>query len=258
MRQNFLPIWAFAITGAIEGTVRNNFPQDLRSWPLLQTFDAEAYELPENYVAIILKDKLSGIPSIGEVKVNFPHAGLPVLPPRVEDIELWQFYLRSKFTLRAEDAAFLIPVKDSGKNDASKDYELFSAEEQMFWNRQISFIVSQYKACLTDKTQQPPVQPATINYNLSGAGARVNINSTDSSINVISTEVSKVFTQVRDAVSQISDPSARTQIELAIGEMEHAHGSSNFLQKYQAFITSAANHMTVLASIIPALTSLLT
>lgn len=75
---------------------------------------------------------------------------------------------------------------------------------------------------------------------------------------MISTEVSKVFAQVREAVSQIPDPNARQEIGRAVDGMEQAHGSSNFLQKYQAFVTSAANHMTLLAPIIPAITGLLT
>ncbi|MDO8768492.1 MAG: hypothetical protein Q7K57_07300 [Burkholderiaceae bacterium] len=258
MRENFTADWAFGIRGAIENIVRSNFPQDLRSWPLLQSFDFEAYSLPENYVLLILKDKLSGIPAGPGVCSAFPHGGLPVLPPKVSDIELWQFYLRIKFSLREEDAPFLVPVKDSGRNDASKDYVLFSAEEQLFWNRQISYVVSRYKSHLQSMTKQSPVQPPNITYNLSGTGARVNINSTDSSVNVISTEVSKVFAQVREAVGLIPDPTARSEIGRAVDEMEQAHGSSNFLQKYQAFITSAANHMTVLAPIIPAVTGLLT
>ena len=258
MREHFTADWAFGIRGAIENIVRSNFPQDLRSWPLLQSFDFEAYALPENYVLLILKDKLSGIPAGPGVCSTFPHAGLPVLPPNISDIELWQFYLRSKFSLREEDAPFLVPVKDSGKNNASKDYELFSAEEQLFWNRQISYVVSRYKAHLQAMTKQSPVQPTNITYNLSGTGARVNINSTDSSVNIISTEVSKVFAQVREAVGLIPDPTARIEIGRAVDEMEQSHGSSNFLQKYQAFITSAANHMTVLAPIIPAVTGLLT
>ncbi|CAG0974391.1 hypothetical protein MTYP_01409 [Methylophilaceae bacterium] len=212
----------------------------------------------KTYVVLILKDKLSGIPAGPGICSPFPHAGLPELPPKVSDIELWQFYLRSKFSLREEDAPFLIPIKDSGKNNASKDYELFSAEEQLFWNRQISYVVSRYKSHLQAMTKQSPVQPTNITYNVSGSGARVNINSTDSSVNIISTEVSKVFAQVREAVDRIPDPAQRGEIERTVNEMEQAHGSSGFLQKYQAFIASAANHMTILAPVIPAVTGLLT
>lgn len=106
-------------------------------------------------------------------------------------------------------------------------------------------------------TKQSPVQPSSTTYILSGSGARVNINSSDSSVNVSSTEVSQVFAQARDAVSKITDLVARQEIGRAVDEMEQAYGSSNFLQKYQEFITSAANHMTLLAPIIQSITMLL-
>lgn len=258
MREHFTADWAFGIRGAIENIVRSNYPQDLRSWPLLQTFDFEAYTLPENYVVLVLKDRLSGIPAGPGICSPFPHAGFPALPPKVSDIELWQFYLRSHFSLREEDVPFLIPVKDSGKNDALKDYELFSAEEQLFWNHQISYVVSRYKSHLQSMIKQSPVQPTNITYNVSGTGARVNINSTDSSVNIVSTEVSKVFDQVREVVALIPDPSQRSEVERAVNEMEQAYGSGSFVQKYQAFITSAANHMAILAPAISAVTDLLT
>ncbi len=258
MRNYFTADWAFGITGAIENIVRTNFPNDLRLWPLLQAFDFEAYILPNDYVAIIIKDKLSGIPAGPSVCSVFPYTDHPTLPPRVSDIELWQFYLKSKFSLREEDAPFLIPIRDSGKHGAQEDYKLFSVEEQLFWNRQINYVVSSYKNHLQAMNKQSPVQPPNITYNVSGSNTRVNINSTDSSVNIISTEVSEVFTQLREAVSQIPDSTARGEIEQAVNEMEQAHGSSNFLPKYQAFITSAANHMTILAPLIPAVTGLLT
>lgn len=112
-----------------------------------------------------------------------------------------------------------------------------------------------------DWAKPSPVQPANITYNYNvvvGTGARMNNNSTDSSVNVISIEVTEVFSQVRKAVSKIPDPTARSEIERAVDEMEKAHGTSNFKQKYNEFITSAANHMTVLSPIIGAVTGLLT
>jgi DNA-directed RNA polymerase specialized sigma subunit len=68
-----------------------------------------------------------------------------------------------------------------------------------------------------------------------------------------------VFDQAREFVSQIPDPNARQEIGRALEQMQQAqaHSSSSFLQKYQAFVTSAANHMTLLAPIIPAITGLL-
>jgi hypothetical protein len=258
MREHFIADWAFGIRGAIENVVRSNFLQDLRTWPLLVAFNFEAFILPENYVLIILKDKLSGIPVGSGACPNFPFKNHPAIPPKIDEIELWQNYLRRTFSLAEVDAPFLVPIKDSGKNDASQDYNLFSAEEQMFWNHQISYVISQHKSHIKAMTKQSPVQPASITYNVSGTGARININSADSSVNTVSTGVYEVFTQLREAADQVIDPIAKGQIQISVTEMEQAHGSSGFLQKYQAFITAAADHISIFGPFIPALTDLLT
>ncbi|AEC21013.1 putative pANL2 [Pusillimonas sp. T7-7] len=208
-------------------------------------------------MVLILKDKLSGIITGPGNCTAFPYTDIPTLPPRVSDIELWQFYLRKKFVLREEDFPFLIPVRDCGKSDPKQDFTLFSAEEQLFWHKQISYVISRYKGHRESMMKPTPLQHTSITYNLTGTGARVNVDSIDLSVNKISVENSNVFAQVRDAVAQIPDLSVREEIEQIVNEMERAHGSSDFLQKYQAFVTAAANHITILGPVIPALSGLL-
>jgi len=257
MRQHFTADWAFGIRGAIENIVRRNFPQDLRNWPLLQTFDFEAYKIGKDYMVILLKDKLSGIPSgPGEPK-EFPFSDHPSIPPKAEEIELWQFYLRNKFNLREEDAPFLIPIRDSGKNDASQDYNLFTPEEQYFWNRQLSYVVSRYKTYIQSTAQMEPSQPTYITYNVSGTNTRVNINSTDSSVNIISTESVKIFNNLRKLLQYIENKEERAKIAQSIDAMEQCVGRDSFLTRYQEFMGIIANHMTVFGPLIPVLTSLL-
>jgi hypothetical protein len=257
MREHFTADWAFGIRGAIENTVRETFPQDLRSWPLLQSFDFEAYELPNEYMVFIFKDKLSGIPAGPGVPKPFPYSEHPTLPPQVEQIELWQFYLRDKFELRPEDAAFLIPVRDSGKNNARADYELFSPEEQKFWHEQISYVVLRYKVHLQSLVSQRPQQPVNITYTASGSNARININSADSSVNVIGPEASEVFDRLREQLGQIEDEVKREEITATIDNMESAYSSEDFQARYKEFMAVMADHVTVFAPLLPALTNLL-
>ncbi len=257
MRNNFTTDWAFGIKGAIENIVRNHFPNDLRTWPLLQTFDFEAYSLPGNYMAIILKDKLSGIPAGPGIAKDFPFQDFPSLPPKHGDIELWQYYLRSKFKLRAEDAAFLIPIRDSGRNDAGADYDLFDLEEQMFWNAQIHLVITTYKAHTQATMTAKPNQPTSITYNVSGTNTRVNINSKDSSVNTATIDSSRVFFQLREAISQVEDPHERKRVESSIEALESSFGTSEFLGQYQQFISTISNHITVFGPLLPALASLL-
>jgi hypothetical protein len=42
-----------------------------------------------------------------------------------------------------------------------------------------------------------------------------------------------------------------------LNELEAAKGSGNFLEKYQGFISAVANHITIVAPFIPALTQML-
>lgn len=257
MRQHFTADWAFGIRGGIENIVRSNFPQDLHNWPILQNFNFEAYKIAQDYMVIILTDKLTGIPSSpGEAK-DFPYSDHPSIPPKVTEIDLWQFYLRDKFSLREEDAPFLIPIRDSGKNDALQDYNLFTPEEQHFWNQQISHVVARQKTHIQSGTQMAPNQPTNITYNVSGSNTRVNINSTDSSVNVINTESLQIFNDLRELLPKIENEKERNEISKSIDSMEQSVGGNSFMTCYQDFMSIVANHMTVFAPLMPALSALL-
>jgi len=257
MRNNFTLDWAFGIKGAIENIVRNIFPQDLRTWPLLQTFDFEAYSLPNDYMAILLKDKLSGVPAGPGVAKSFPFKNFPNIPPRQSDIEIWQFFLRSKFNLRNEDAAFIVPIHDSGKNSAAEDYKLFTPEEQFFWDQQIKYVVSNYKAKLQSTMNTEPALPVNISYNVSGTNTRVNINSNDSSVNIANTETTQLFSQLREIVDKVENTEERECISRSVDSMEASVGTKGFLTHYQQFMSFISNHITVFSPLLPALAELL-
>lgn len=100
--------------------------------------------------------------------------------------------------------------------------------------------------------------PPTAIYNLHGHNSRVNIHSTDSSQNSVHIGPENVFSGLRDAIkSDISAPD-RDVILGHIDQLESANQSKRFGAEYKDFIAAAANHMTLLAPFIPALTSFLT
>lgn len=95
-------------------------------------------------------------------------------------------------------------------------------------------------------------------FNLQGVHSRVNIQSQDSSVNVSHQITENVFADMRQVIqSHIQNEDERTQILSDLNELEAAKGTGSFTQKYQSFITLAANHMTLLAPFIPALTQML-
>ncbi len=256
MRENFAADWAFGIRGAIENTVRTFCPQHLRQWPLLQAFDFEAYDLNGRYACIVFRDKMSGITAGPGILRPFPFRDIPAQSPSVETIEAWQSYLRSRFDLRQEDAAFVIPIYDSGKR-TPEDFELFNADERRFWDYQLAYVISHYKAHLETFQNAAPPQSVNITYNVSGQNTRVNINSTDSSTNTIDLSSHAVFNNLLEAAASIQNSKNREAIEASINEMNKSVGTRDFGSRYKAFMAVIADHITVFAPMLAQLAALL-
>lgn len=97
----------------------------------------------------------------------------------------------------------------------------------------------------------------TQNFHLHGPNSRVNMNSTDNSVNVTSLSNDKTFVQLREAAQSISDESERTKIISRLDDLETSRGTTGFLSAYQSFIGTVADHMTVFGPFIPVLTQML-
>lgn len=99
---------------------------------------------------------------------------------------------------------------------------------------------------------------STTIYNVQGDNARWNFNSTDKSINVITKSSAEFFTALRECIDAgVAEGEERTKILEAVTVLEQSHGRPSFAQRYTDFIAAAANHMTLLAPFIPALTEML-
>jgi hypothetical protein len=57
--------------------------------------------------------------------------------------------------------------------------------------------------------------------------------------------------------THIENEQERTLVLSKLDELEAAKGTDSFIQKYQGFIASAADHIGVLSPFIPALTQML-
>lgn len=93
--------------------------------------------------------------------------------------------------------------------------------------------------------------------NIGQITGKVNINSTDNSINTTIVS-SPVFLNLVEAVSKSSiEANQKMQILEQINAMKQAEGSSGFLQSYKDFMQNAANHMSIISPFIPTLTALI-
>ena len=95
-------------------------------------------------------------------------------------------------------------------------------------------------------------------YNLIGPNARVNIQSTDSSTNVVNVESTVLFDNLRGAIrTSISDSELSETLMHCVEAMEAAAGTRTFADRYKDFIALAADHISVFGPFLPALTQFL-
>ena len=92
-------------------------------------------------------------------------------------------------------------------------------------------------------------------YNISNA-EKVNIHSTDNSTTYqISSNDLSIMETIRNLAKGLDN---ETEIVATVDQMQNNVGKKNFAEKYNAFVQSIANHMTIFAPFIPALSALLT
>lgn len=94
-------------------------------------------------------------------------------------------------------------------------------------------------------------------YNVSGPNARVNIGSSDSSINITQVDVDALFDRMRSTARTVTGEAAQEQILAAIARLEGSRGSPNFVSDYQRFVAVAADHLTLFGPFLPALAQLI-
>jgi len=181
----------------------------------------------------------------------FPHADHPTVPPTRATIAEWHAYLIAKFRLRIEDAGMILPIHDSGKHGASADYELFSADEKVLWELQLRLFISRQKAGLEPAEAPIPTVPAHITYNVSGTNARVNMNSKDSSVNVVADVSAELFDRLVAAIQASGiEGSERARLEDSVQEMRRSYGASGFAERYAYFMSILADHIAVFGPIV--------
>lgn len=97
----------------------------------------------------------------------------------------------------------------------------------------------------------------TIINNINSTHAKVNINSTDNSNNTITQNDEKLFDKIINALDSISEINIREQAIKLANEMKANVGKPTFKEKYQNFISTLTNYVTIISPFLPALTSLL-
>ncbi|MFB3917360.1 MAG: hypothetical protein ACE14M_11565 [Terriglobales bacterium] len=133
-------------------------------------------------------------------------------------------------------------------------------------SRRISCIASGIRRDLEiirrEQATLPPVRKerseVTNIYHLHGHNSRVNIHSTDISVNNVNLADTEIFSTLREAVSSgIADLGEQKLILEKLAALEAANGKPSFVQRYSEFISAAADHMTLIYPFVPALTEMM-
>ena len=107
------------------------------------------------------------------------------------------------------------------------------------------------------RTHRPELPSVSVQVT-SSPQTRVTLNSTDQSTNVINHQAEDVFKQIRDLLKEsIADETALSVLLEKVEDLERSRDSEDFKGAYKDFVAAAANHMTVLAPVLPMLAAML-
>lgn len=105
------------------------------------------------------------------------------------------------------------------------------------------------KAVFDKKQKETLINDITI----SGNNPKVNINSIDNSINLISIP----FNEIYEKLNEIEDENIRNDSIRCLKELEESKDSETYKSKYVEFINILSSHMSIIAPFIPILTQFL-
>jgi hypothetical protein len=135
--------------------------------------------------------------------------------------------------------------------------ETFEVIDPVFYDGMRGAIPAHFQVKIRRKGSFPAGTGGNYTFNVSGPNARVNIGSHDRSQNIVADN--SVFNDLKNAVKTgLPESEERSRLLHLIESLENKTGDrTGFTSAYQDFISAAANHMTVVAPFLPALTKLL-
>lgn len=131
--------WAFACQHALEKVVQEKFPEEAHRWPVLRVFNAEGFIWKNDFLIVILRNKMSGVPSMGDPK-PIEESEFPLDEPNLNNIQEWQDLMIKKFSVVSQDFVIIFPIKP-GKTIDEK-WKLFDENEKQVWHIQMSVNVT--------------------------------------------------------------------------------------------------------------------
>ena len=158
-----------------------------------------------------------------------------------------------------------IPIEDGDRFERqlpSGIVDVFTVLDSRF-QQGLHGMPAHYQSKVRKNTAESPPSPRPaagpqVVYNLIGPNTRVNVQSSDSSTNVVNVESAVLFDNLREAIQKSSlDSTVARQLIQNVNAMQSAVGTKTFGERHKEFIAVAADHMTLVAPFLQALTQLL-
>ena len=112
---------------------------------------------------------------------------------------------------------------------------------------------NEFETVLLESANSAQGPAVSIVYNLVGANSRVNSGTIDASTNTISVSDTQLFSDLRRAIMEIAEESARQRLLSEADALQSQTEKQGRGSAYLNFIKHAANHITILTPFLPAL-----
>ncbi len=135
--------------------------------------------------------------------------------------------------------------------------EIYFVEDRGFFSS-IGGIEAHYQVSVRKESSQKKPTNQSIVYNLNGPNVRFNINSHDSSVNIANLTPENLFEELKNVIKkELSEANESNKLLNLIDELKDSIGKKNFIYKYQEFLSLVADHITIFAPFLPALSQLI-
>ena len=144
MRDFFLMNWADEAKNGIAKIVASNYANEAHRWPLLRSFNWEGYIWNSKYIILILRDKLSGVSAGPSKPKPLDNSSALSVAPNITNLEMWHSYIQSKFNIRSQDMAIIIPVTSDENLNINDDWAEWSEADKQLWQKQIDLNIAKH------------------------------------------------------------------------------------------------------------------
>lgn len=188
---------------------------------------------------------------------HFPTETLKIIKPNGNEIEnVIGLVSMGKKKITIEDVSLDIEEGDTIVRDLPNGkQEHFTVVDPGFARGMGSHIPDHYNVSIERISKLPKANTHGSGYiTVVNEGGRVNINSTDNSINIqVSNDTERLFNELTAALEATRDQALLD----SVSDLKQSVGTANYAEKYNKFIQNAANHMTLVAPFLPAISALL-